>query len=242
MEISTLIGKQILSPTGELLGSIKNVCLSRDFTKISSYICFDDEEEEFFLSARSVSATGDAVIAGKARLSSPTGIPCPIGMTAYSNLGEHLGTICDLTRQENSADFILYKNGTKTNINADRVLIAETAIVYPTAQARKRASAPARVRKPTEKTANPKPEATTAVAEIRPEQPKHSAAPTEQPTEAPFGYRLNLLGKQVKKSVFDGQGYPIAITGEKVTPPILLCARKNNRLLELTVNTLTNIW
>ena len=53
--------------------------------------------------------------------------------------------------------------------------------------------------------------------------------------------RLNLLGRQVKITVRDRNGEPIALSGEKITPEILSVARKNNLLLRLTVNTLTNI-
>ena len=54
--------------------------------------------------------------------------------------------------------------------------------------------------------------------------------------------RTNLLGKRLKKSVFDDQGKPIALAGERITPEILARARRSNRLLELTVNTLTNLF
>ena len=53
--------------------------------------------------------------------------------------------------------------------------------------------------------------------------------------------RLNLLGRQVKITVRDKNGEAIAESGEKITPEILSVARKNNLLLRLTVNTLTNI-
>ena len=59
---------------------------------------------------------------------------------------------------------------------------------------------------------------------------------------APAGLdRLNLLGRQVKIAVRDKNGEVIALSGQRITPEILSLARKNNLLLRLTVNTLTNI-
>ena len=51
----------------------------------------------------------------------------------------------------------------------------------------------------------------------------------------------NLLGRRVKRSVFDETGAPVALAGERITPDTVAKARRKNKLLALTVNTLTNI-
>lgn len=54
--------------------------------------------------------------------------------------------------------------------------------------------------------------------------------------------RTNLLGRRVKRSVYDETGTPIAVAGERITPQTIALARRKNRLLALTVNTLTNLY
>ena len=54
--------------------------------------------------------------------------------------------------------------------------------------------------------------------------------------------RTNLLGRRVKKSVYDETGAPIALAGERITPETITKARRKNKLLALTVNTLTNLY
>lgn len=85
-------------------------------------------------------------------------------------------------------------------------------------------------------------------------QPKQEEKPVSQKTEKTVESlpdveristnvnRFNLLGKQVKRPVYNNQGFPIIAAGQVITAEILNHARRNNRLLELTVNTLTNIW
>ena len=49
----------------------------------------------------------------------------------------------------------------------------------------------------------------------------------------------NLLGRKVKKSVYDDYGIAIALAGERITPAVLARARRAGRLLALAMNTLT---
>lgn len=73
------------------------------------------------------------------------------------------------------------------------------------------------------------------ISDPAPQSPSREEAPQRERG------RFNLLGRQLKRSVFDEQGYLIARAGEKITRETLLNARRHNRLLELTVNTLTNL-
>lgn len=219
MELSTLIGKQILTAAGENLGYTKNAYLTRDGTKLSSLVCIDGDEEEFFLPARTILAADDVIIAGKARLSAPTGVPCPIGIAAYSARGELLGAVTDLLLGDGAAPvYVIVKDGIRTTYAADCVAAGETLIVYPEGKPKK--TAPPRRR----------------------ETQKKEQKPAPPPPEENASYRCNLLGRCLKKTVYDGYGYPIAVAGERITAGIIARARKNNRLLQLTVNTLTNIY
>ena len=82
MEVSTLIGTEIFSPTGEKLGYVKTVYLSKDRKKITCLLCVDeaDKEEaddEFVMPFRAVLSVKDVVIAKKSRISKTVGAPAP---------------------------------------------------------------------------------------------------------------------------------------------------------------------
>lgn len=234
MELSTIIGKQILSPNGESLGYAKGVYLNRDLTKVSAYSCIDEEEEEFFLPARAILAVGDALIAGSARIGAPTGIPSPVGKTVYTHLGEQIGIVSDIVTEEETAAVIVCGTTDRTAYPAELTAVAESVIVYPD-ECTKKALAPKKRRAPAKNKPAERPASNTESARA-PEQ----TAPAPSPESSCC--RFGILGKQVKKSVYDSQGFPIINAGEKVTAETVLRARKNNRLLELTVNTLTNVW
>ena len=234
MQLSSLIGKQILSPAGEVLGYVKGAYLGKNFLKLSALVCIDGDEEEFYLPARAILAAEDAVIAGKGRLENPTGVACPVGKTAYSEKGEYLGLVTDFLYGEEGVTPVLIatKDGVRTPLPVDLITVGETVMLRDAASAK-----PVRVRSSAKKSASenaPK----KPVKEVKtPPAPKK---PNEPGQVINFN-RWNLLGRTLKKTVFDQFGVPIALAGEKITPEILKRARKNNRLLQLTVNTLTNI-
>ena len=239
MELSSLIGKQILSPSGEILGYVKNAFLTQGLKKVSSLICIDGDEEEFYLSSRALISIGDVILAGRARLQAPTGTPCPIGVAVFSHLGAYLGTVGDLLLGDADPVYIVVKDGVRTSYAAENVSCGETVIVYPDKKAKTAATRTknAKSRSASESQKQPKKEPARAQPQL-----------TEEPTEAAeaeqneAGYRCNLLGRIVKKSLYDRFGLPIDIAGERITPATVAAARKNNLLLRLTVNTLTNLY
>ncbi len=217
MEYSSYIGKRVLSPAGEDLGYVKEARVTRDCKKLSCLVCIDGEEEEFVLPARALLAAGDAVIANAARLKAPSGVRAPIGIPAYSCGGEFLGRISDLVMGDKPL-FVLSKEGAKTAFAAELVAVGGSAIVYPEGK------------RPAKKI---------------PQKAKKSK-PQTMPAAEGCGIdpmdRLNLLGRTVRKSVFDGEGNLIAEAGERITPAVISAARRSSRLLSLTVNTLTNLY
>ena len=257
MQLSKLIGKPVLTRAGDRLGYVVAARPTRDMKKLSCLICADAEEETFILPMRAVLAAEDAVIAGNARADAPTGVPCPIGKHAYASTGESLGRLCDVEIGETPVFFI--QGEREIRCEADRVALGENAIVYPTAAERrpipaqrKSAPRPAKRRAPTQAQAQNEDTVSAPTAQKPPETPiahETSAAPLPsaqpQPSAAPQeGYRIdrtNLLGRRVKKSVYDAAGNPVALAGERITPETIARARRKNRLLALTVNTLTNI-
>lgn len=215
----------ILSPDGEKFGYVKEARLTRDLAALSCLVAVDDDEEEFYLPARTVLAVKDAVIAGKARISAATGVPAPMGRSVFSEQGEYLGIVTDMKLGEVPA--LTVTKDVSRDVPLPHAAVGETVIIFEK-ERKKRAAR--QEKRPAPKTISAAPMSEPeASAEVKPEA--HPAR---------FN-RYNLLGKRVKKSVFDEYGTPVALAGERVTPEMLEAARRRNRLLALTVNTLTNV-
>lgn len=236
MQLTSLIGKQILSPAGEHIGYVLAARPSRDLKKVSCLVCADDDEEEFFLPMKNVLSCGDALIAQRVRASSPTGIPCPVGNAVYSHKGERIGTLGELFVGEDPL-FTVYEESGQVNYPPARVAVGDSLIVYPVG-----CKKPAAVKKPPQRTAEQKTQKTKTVEQPEPEKKDEPEKPAAETTGTEDALnRLNLLGRRLKKSVYDEKGYPIAMAGEQITKKIVSLARRSNRLLQLTVNTLTNV-
>ncbi len=244
MQVSSLIGKNVLTRAGECLGYVLSLRLTRGLKAISCLVCVDADEEEFFLPMRAVLSAEDAVIAGSARLRAPTGTECPVGRPVYSHTGEFLGHIGDVDTGESPALLI---RGGKEPLRVDIACAAlgETVIVYPSGEERR--------------SAGRKKSGTTRVPQEHGTKIKQTSTPNRQPpasqerakrlftlpTQDASAQRIdrtNLLGRRVKRSVFDETGKAVALAGERITPETLARARRCNRLLALTVNTLTNLY
>lgn len=273
MLISSLPGKAVLTRSGEWLGYVVALTLTRDMKKLSCLICADAEEEEFLLPARAVLSAGDAVIARRQRAERATGAPSPIGRQVFSHTGEELGVIADVDTGEDPA--LIVRGEEERRVAVLCAAMDQTVIAYPTPEERRAASgtrskarspkpkpqpapkaaapegAPSRKRMPVPSPV-PQPLPQPAPFPAPPVQPAppdtDSTAPQPAPSPAPFAEanvwridRTNLLGRRVKRSVFDDAGKPVALAGERITPETLKRARRHNRLLALTVNTLTNL-
>ena len=274
MLISSLPGKAVLTRSGEWLGYVVALTLTRDMKKLSCLICADAEEEEFLLPARAVLSAGDAVIARRQRAERATGVPSPIGRQVFSHTGEELGVIADVDTGEDPA--LIVRGEEERRVAVLCAAMDQTVIVYPTPEERRAASG---TRSKTRSAPKPKPQpAPKAAAPEGAPSPKRmpvpSPVPQPLPQPAPFPAppvqpappdtdsttpqpapspapsaeanvwridRTNLLGRRVKRSVFDDAGKPVALAGERITPETLKRARRHNRLLALTVNTLTNL-
>ncbi len=260
MQLSSLIGKKIISPSGEQLGYVTGAYLSRDLRSLAALAAADGEEEEFFLPARAVSSCSDAIIAAKSRVSVVCGVPAPIGVHAFSEKGADLGVVGDWLFGDCEPVFILVKDGVRTGYAADSVVSEENVIVYLSGE---RPAPKRRAKRPTKKPSTeneggmsePLPAESTSEApspaspSAAEETPKGPASPPPAPLQTAqrggVQYELggrNLLGKRVVRSVYDAQGEIVALAGDRITPEILSRARKKGRLLALTVNTLTNVY
>lgn len=219
MQLSSLIGKPVLSPSGESLGYVKDCYLGKNRNALSSLACVDDEEEEFFLPARAILSNGDAVIAGNARLTLPTGIKSPIGCAVYSAHGDFLGIAREMTIEKNNAFVTVEKEEIKTECNVKRLVIGEAVIVYAEG-----------MKKPAEKQ-RPSQEETPAT----PAKPENTAPAAESIAEETL-YEGNLLGKRAKQNITDEKGILLIRAGEIITPAAIRKAGQSNRLLQLSAS------
>ena len=238
MEVSTMIGAEIFTPAGEKLGYVKSVYLSKDRKKITCLLCVDEgesgEDDEFIMPFKAVLAVKDVVIARKMRISKTIGSPVPVGINAYSDTGEALGVLCEILVGDGGPVYIVTKNGVRTSYPDGSVIIGEALMIAPEGA---KAGAKASSKKGKSKTKSTSP--SKEIVAVEP--PSGEFAPIMNVT-GPAGIdRLNLLGRQVKLTVYDQNGDVIALSGQRITPEILSLARRNNLLLRLTVNTLTNI-
>ena len=268
MQLSSLIGKKIISPAGEELGYVTGAYLSRDLTSLAALTAVDGDEEEFVLPIRAVVASSDAIIAQKSRAAAPVGVPAPIGLRAFSETGTDLGVVGDWLFGDCEPVFILVKDGVRTGYAAETVLSEENVVVYlsgerpaPKKRAKKKIAASETKNEATMSADSPAENASeqeSAAQEIRTEEAaaeplktaeaerstsplSESAEPQEQTVKFELGTR-NLLGKRVVRSVYDAQGEIVALAGDRITPEVLSRARRKGRLLALTVNTLTNVY
>ena len=228
MQVSALIGKPVLSGSGERLGYVTALYFARDFSRISCLICADAEEEEFILPARALLADGDAVIVGRQRLSEPVGVPSPIGRTVYSHTGEQLGVVADI-RTGDAPELVLHGPQKEECFPLSIAAVGETVILYPSEKERRAAGSP---------TGRNTPERQKRAPAAAKKTPAKEYAPAADESERLC--RTDLLGRTVRRSVFDDFGRPIAKAGEKVTAEMIGRARRSNRLLTLSMNTLTN--
>ena len=244
MEVSTMIGAEIFSPAGEKLGYVKSVYLSKDRKRITCLLCVDEgesgEDDEFVMPFRAVLSVKDVVIARKMRIEKTIGAPAPVGINAYSNTGEALGTLCEILVGDGGPVYIVTKGGVRTSYPGGSVIIGEALMI---GGEQKKSAKP----KPRKGSAKKGRAAEEGKAQEELQTPDVSAAIQSELSAvvnapAPSGLdRLNLLGRQVKIAVHDKEGNVIAHSGEHITPEILSLARRNNLLLRLTVNTLTNL-
>lgn len=211
MKLSELIAKPVLSPSGERLGYVVSFLLSAKNGNLTVLVCADEEETSFFLPVRALQSVGDAILAGAARVSAPTGIPSPIGKTVYTQNGSRLGIVRDVL--ESDGKCYLHITGTSISVFCPfRCAEYRDAVIL-------RACADKR---------GPK----------KSERPKNDALPLSsvaQPKNNPRCalYDRDLLGKVLQSDITDGDGIQIAAAGDCITPSLLDRAAAHNRLLEL---------
>lgn len=200
MELNSLPARPVFSPEGERIGYVKCAYICKNLGKLSSLCCVDEEENEFFLPAQSVSFEEEGVFAGTARERSPKGVPSPVGKAVFNRAGGYLGRCCGF--DADSGVLTAEKKGARCVFPAACLKLGDAVIVSENKKSARSNENAIRVTKTAEK--------------------------------PPQNIGSDLLGKQLKKDV---EG--VAEKGDTVTAATLKLARRNNKLLELAANTLT---
>ncbi len=222
MQLSNIVGKQLLSTRGQTLGVCIGAYASRNLGKLTALVCANDEDEQFYLSPRAVKNVGDVILATYATLKSPAGIPVPVRRAAYSHEGEFLGLLSDVVWDE-QPKIVLVKEGVSQSISQNKILVGETLIVYPT-EAPRKATRPRAKKRPTR-----------VRDEIKDD------IPVSEPTLSAQSNKiaLDLIGRTLTRPLYAPDGTLLGARGDVVTPALIRSARRQNKMLQLTVTVLS---
>lgn len=262
MRHSELIGKQIFTRDGNFLGTAIGAILEKNLSKVAALRCADAEEEEFFLPFPAVQSYATAIITRadgekysprkEERLEQEEGenpsLPdffsypaAPIGKKVLSVGGEELGVCSDFLFLGRSARMLVSREREILSFPTANLRVNEVVIVAPF-PARSGGKGTGEKRAKTVRTE--KEIAKTPTAREESPQPKEKEGRGEEISprrekQSSFD-RFDLLGRYVRRSVFSANGSLLFREGELITPYLLRIARENNKLLELTVATLTD--
>lgn len=94
MKLSRLYGTVIESEDEKKRGTVLGACCANG--KISGYICFDERENEFFVQSQSVKVKRGRTTFLKT-VDGPAGKVIKLGVAVFSDCGEYLGALADVT-------------------------------------------------------------------------------------------------------------------------------------------------
>ena len=133
MNLKNLVGKQIVSIyEGEIVGTIIRANFNTSLTKITGFVVFDEEDDEFFLPMRSVVAMGDCVlIRNKSVLNSVTTWVDikPLGYNIYDEKANNLGIIEDASVDE-KGNILNYFTSLEKEIKPDHLIQRKSFILH----------------------------------------------------------------------------------------------------------------
>ena len=246
---SALIGKPLLSRSGERVGYIKNIQTDGRLSRIRNLECCDEDEEEFILPVSAAAQIGKDAAIVKSLSAAPCKncIPAPFGIEVFSETGDKLGTLADLVREGFAITHYVLSDGQK--IPADRLKsAADSAIVGTDGAARrppravKTKTAPRREKRADgEKTAGTSPAAAADenYEVLFAERAKKNAPAKEIRFSRPAARKMAgsalLTGKILPAPLLDARGNVIAAAGSTVTPAIIRRALAHNKLFALTL-------
>ena len=127
---SELIGKPLLSRSGERIGYVKNIQTDKKLVRIRNLECCDEDEEEFILPVSAIAQLGKdaAIVKSLSAAGCKNCISAPFGIEVFSETGDKLGTLADFVRENFVITHYILSGGQK--VPADRLVsAADSAIV-----------------------------------------------------------------------------------------------------------------
>ncbi|MGN0824194.1 MAG: hypothetical protein ACI4MB_03910 [Candidatus Coproplasma sp.] len=126
MKISKLYGKKIQSEDKKIQGVIMAISCNKNV--IEGYICFDEDEKEFFAKAVGTKFLKDKVVFNELGYEGKNSFRLRLGVPAFTKEGKHLGFIteCSVMGGKLSAVFIKNKKYSAGQISVlDAVIVEE---------------------------------------------------------------------------------------------------------------------
>lgn len=227
MKISELIGSQVLSLSGaKICGVICGARFSKDLSRMKAaevFVSDDDDCERKFIEVRKIrsAAHGAVAVMNESVLlpDCPEYARSPVNLPAYSETGEPLGRITDVTLDE-SYKVLSLCTPERSYPLSDVLSRSDELIVFrlPGSKTRVKRSVP-RVPRPA-----PSPSTDGGV--------KAQAAPGR------YGF---LLGRRTSSDVSDTSGNRIADAGERITDDVITLARERGAIVRLTMSCMEHV-
>ena len=207
---------------GVTAGIVINLFTDKKLARIRGYKVVNDESDEAtLLPLRRVIGDADALIIKSYAALSQARLPeCPLGAKVFDTAGTLLGILRDLLFDPQSGA-VLSLVVDQAELPAGNVL----SFCKDTVVLRAPIHSKTQFKKPTEKGARPAPEPS----------PLPTPEKKEDAADFPFRNYAFLLGRRVKKAILNGD-VVVANAEDPVTPEVILRARENGKLVELTVN------
>lgn len=221
--ITDQLSKPVVAASeGVTAGIVINLFTDKKLAKIRGYKVVNDESDEAkLLPLRRLLGDADALTVKSVAALTPAAFPeCPLGAKVFDTAGALLGTLRDLLFDPQSSA-VLSLVVDQAELPAEDVLSFSKDTVVLRAPIH-------------EKTQFKKPGKS---APREGAEQKKTAAPekADAPADLPFRNYAFLLGRRVKKPILNGD-VVVANAEDPVTPEVILRARENGKLVELTVN------
>ena len=234
--ITDTLSKEVISVSeATTVGVITNAFFSEKLSRLKGWTVVQDEtDEEKLLPPARIIGNGDTVtLLNSFMLKPASGIKCPLGMRVHDSAGKYLGVLRDVITEE--------ENGKTLALMVEDVAYAPSLVLSASREG-VIFRAPTHEKLHTRRTPYP-------TRKLRRERPVHTdtlfpslpSVSMQEDTESPipnlplYSEYAFLLGRTVTKDLFF-KGELLAAEGSFVDDSVIESARRQGKLVELTVN------
>ncbi|MBQ9369706.1 MAG: hypothetical protein IJU10_01375 [Clostridia bacterium] len=231
INVTDILSKEVLSLSDAApIGIIANVYMSPDLSRIRGWTVVEEEsdDEKLLPLPRIIGRTDVVTVMNISALKTPCGVKCPLGMRVYDSEGRALGILREVIADETGKTATL-SIGEKDYAPSDVLRASRSGVIL-----RSPAHGDLHVKRaPAKKSRRPRPAAQPASV-VQDVAPETETLPQATPAIS-YGEYAFLLGRTVSKDIV-ADGRMIAKEGTQVDAEIIEKARKQGKLVELTVN------